>query len=495
MLTVDDSTPLGGAEIDVAARVAWVLRMARVTSGHADARLRSVAGRIGTSAARLSRVETGRLRDGRVVDGYEEALDLPRGSLRAPIDIACRTFPRLSPRDADPGPPDLDVPGLSRLTERLQDPAPVTGGDWITWARAMAAPGNIGLPEGPFSDLLARLVSELARSVSHGYPTRYEALALLRCSAYGHLVLRAAQAEVARPHAQALGDLMSAVGEAVTEEAIDWCLGLLVHEQAHVAAGGALALENMAEVSNGRFWDGIAARVLGAFEDTVPGSAQEEWAAHLVRLVPRETWRAQALVPSRSLPPRTDVPERGQTERSARWDDCLDAARQVGDEAGVGDQPMLARLIYDIAFSPWESRAATSFLLLTAVPRLAAPAAMRVAELAEAAREPVLRERAARRLLGLLHGHDFAGAQRWLESPDPALRRTALGAVGAAGDHVASDVLDAALRDPVTSRMAMWSAGMSSHPQLAGIAAASDLPDHLRSAARWWLEQGGRVPA
>ena len=88
---------------------------------------------------------------------------------------------------------------LSLLTEALQGPAPVTGGQWLRWARATAAPGNIGLPERQCRDLLVRLVSELARSVSHGYPSRYEALSLVRCSAYGHLVLSVAQEELRRP--------------------------------------------------------------------------------------------------------------------------------------------------------------------------------------------------------------------------------------------------------------------------------------------------------
>jgi hypothetical protein len=493
MITVDDATALGGASIDVAARVAWVLRMARVTSGGSDVRLRSVAGRIGTSAARLSRLETGRLRDGRIIDGYEGALGLPVGSLRAPVDILCRTFPELSPRDVDPSPPDLDVSGLSRLTERLQDGAPVTGGDWLTWARAMAAPGNIGFPERPFRDLVTRLVSELARSVSHAYPIRYEALAVLRCSAYGHLVLEVAQAEVADPHAQGLGDLMSAVGEAVTPDALDWCLELLADGREHLATGGALAIENMAQVEGPGFWEPVAPRLLKAFQATAAGTAQEEWVAHLVRLVPRAAWRAQALVPSRPLPPPPPVPQADQVQANALWDDCLEAALRIGEETGVGEQPMLARLLYDIAFSHWESHAATSFLLLSAVPPLAGAAGAQVAGLVESTSDPRLRERAARRLLGLLHGHDLPDAQRWLRSPDPVLRRTAVGAAGAAGHHVPADVLHASLRDPATSRLAMYSAGMSGHPDLTVVAGSPDLPDGVRQAAAWWLEHGGRV--
>ncbi len=357
-ITVDDATALDGPEIDVAARVAWVLRMARTTSA-SGIQLRALADELGTSAARLSRMETGQLRDGRVVDGYESALGLVEGSLRAPIDILCRTFPQVSPRDADPGSRIETVRELSQLTERLQGAVPVTGGEWLRWARATASPGNIGLPERQGLELLTRLVSELARSVSHGYPSRYEALSLVRCSAYGHLVLSVTQEEVARTHAQGLGDLMSAVGEAVTDDALDWCLALLVDEREYVARCGALAIENMGQISGTPFWEGVAPRLLGALEATEPGSSQEEWVTHLVRLVPRDVWRSNGLVPARPLPPAAPVPTMSRDESNALWRECVAAARAVGDETGVGEQPMLARLLYDISFGHWETRAVT----------------------------------------------------------------------------------------------------------------------------------------
>lgn len=490
MITVDDATALDGADIDVAARVAWLIRMARTTAGD-GVRLRPLAEQLGTSAARLSRLETGQLRDGRVVDGYEAVLGLPEGSLRAPVDVLCRTFPSASPPDADPGSRIEDVRELSRLTEVLQDAAPVTGGQWLRWARAMAAPGNIGMPEQHCRDLLVRLVSELARSVSHGYPSRYEALSLVRCSPYGHLVLEVAQQELRRPHAQGLGDLMSAVGEAVTQDALDWCLDLLLDERGYAAQCAALAIENMGQVSDADFWEPVAPRLLSALDATRVGSPQEEWVTHLVRLVPRQVWRDSGLVPSRPLPPAAPAPRMSRDASNAQWQGCLVVAGEVGREAGVGEQPMLARLVHDICFGHWETRAVTAYMLLSGVPVIARAAGPHLAGLVERAEDRRVRARGARRLLGVLHGHEIAPVRRWLTDPDPGLRGAALAVTGAGGGRVDADVLRAAVADPETSRLALYSAGMSAHPALEEIAGAPD-PD-VRNAALWWLQHGGRV--
>ena len=154
---------------------------------------------------------------------------------------------------------------------------------------------------------------------------------------------------------------------------------------------------------------------------------------------------------------------------------------------------MLARLVHDIAYGPWETRAATSFLLLSAVPSLAQRAAVHVARFAEEATDPRVRERSARRLVGLLNGHPLPATEEWWHSEDPALRRTALAVAGAAGRHVPDDVLERSLRDPETRRRAIGAAGLAGHPALAEVVASADQPPDVRAAARWWLDHGGRV--
>ena len=154
---------------------------------------------------------------------------------------------------------------------------------------------------------------------------------------------------------------------------------------------------------------------------------------------------------------------------------------------------MLARLLHDIAFGHWETRAVTSYMLLErpARPRGSRrPAGGRPGRGDRGSPDP---GRGARRLLGVLHGHDIPLVQGWFTDPDPGLRGAALGVAGSAGRDIPADVLHAGLRDPGTRRLAIYAAGMSGHPGLAGIAVAPDLPADVRAAARWWLEQGGRV--
>jgi hypothetical protein len=494
MTVVDDATPLNGPAIDVASRIAWTMRMARVTADVDDSRMKAVAESIGTSTARLSRAETGQLRDGSLVDGYERALAMPEGALRAPIDVLARTFPSTSPRDSRPGEAISSVSELSELTERIDSGDVVTGGDWLRWARAIAAPGNIGMPVPLAQRVVLRLVDELARSCGHGYPARYEALARIRCSDYGFLVLRSAQHEVAHPHAQGLADLLSAVGEGVTPDAVEWCLDLLRAERAYVAVCGALALENMGEISPpGTFWPGVVPDLVAAFDQSEPGSAQEEWTAHLIRLAPRSTWRDASTTPARPLPPAPEVEGFDRHEANRQWQRCADLAAAVGVDAGIGDQPMLARLVFDIGYGHWETRAVTGYFLLGALPAIAHPTWERFGELVDSEPDQRIRHRMARRLHGALAGRLTSIATDWLESPDPVLRSAALQIVGSSGEVLPLAAVRRALQDPDTARAATYAIGMSGHPALRDLAKDPTLDASVRGSVSWWLERGSRV--
>ncbi len=144
--SLDDETPLDGPQIDVPVRLGWLMRMARLGAGGTPAvGLGGLAERLGTNTTRLHRAETGQLRSGMLLNGYETALGLPPESLRAPVDVLCRGF-AYAPPDREPGPVVASVPALSALTERVGRPG-AAGADWLAWARALAQPSAIGLPE------------------------------------------------------------------------------------------------------------------------------------------------------------------------------------------------------------------------------------------------------------------------------------------------------------------------------------------------------------
>jgi hypothetical protein len=494
MITLDDTTPLNGPRIDVGSRIAWATRMVRLTAPDpVDRRLRSIAAGIGTSAASLSRLETGQVRDGVLVDGYERVLGRPAGSLRAPIDILCRTFPGESPVDARPGETIQSVAQLSRLTERVLAGDPVSGGEWLIWSRALSRPGTIGMIERTFQRATGRLVDELGRAVSHAYPTRYEALSLLRCSQYGDWVLEAARAELAHPHVQGLGDLMSAVGEAVTDDAVEWCLQLVHDPRPAVAAGGALALENMGQVSGGAIWETVAAELVKAYDDSQPGSAAEDWLCHLMRLVPSRVWRDLDLTPSRPFAPAPHIPEWSRDERNAMWQDCVAGAARITAAMDLEDQPMLARLLFDMAYSPYGSRAATSYFLLGAIPGMTTATGRHLTRIVESAADPGVRSRVLRRLPAVLHGEYVDAAAEWLGSDDPELRSAAVTITGAAGRPLPEGVLASAVADPAVARSALFGAGMAGDPRLADIAGDPSQPADTRARAAWWVERGARV--
>lgn len=492
---LDDPTPLNGPTIDVAARIGWTLRMARITSGGPDddPRLRTLAAQVGSSAAQLSRLETGQRRDGTLIDGYEEALGLPEGSLRSPVDILCRTFPGSSPRDSHPGQPLLGVREMSALTDKLLSDEPVTGGEWFRWGRSLALPGNHALPTSLFVPVVTRLINELARSAGQGYPVRYEALALLRRSSYGYVVLEVAQDVLDRPHAQGLGDLMSAVGESSTPEAVEWCLDLLRDPRDFAPVVAALALENM-DLVDGPLWERIAEELISAFDYSKPGSVQEEWTAHLIRLAPSSLWQSRGLRPARQLPQSARITDWSRHQTNALWRSAWATSTAMTSVLDLPRQPMLTRLVFEIAYGHWESRAVTSYMLLGALPRLSASLGEHMAAHAEESDDPQVRSRVLRRLIGTVHA-PLTTTERWLSSDDPEFRAAALQAAGQSGQVLPTDHLRRMLVDPDCTRQAIYAAGMSAHPELAAWVDDETLPHDVRGALRWWHEQGGRLVA
>jgi hypothetical protein len=500
-----DATALNSKAIDVGARIAWTTRTARLLAGAGN--LRDFATVVGSNPTRVHRLETARLRDGALVDAYEHALGVPVGSLRAPVDIVCRTFPHEAPADQDPGSRVATVREMSRLTDGIRgalgDPGSgrvVSGGQWLTWARALSSSRGIGLPESIALPMVDALIGEMNRSVGTGYPTRYEALSLLRCSDYGYLVVEAARTRLLAPRPQVIFDMMSAVGEAASADAVSWCLDLLDDPRTRVVRGAAVALENMGAIAADRsgYWGSVVQRLVDSY--CRRGSGSPEWAtlSHLIRLAPQALVAPHLARLPTPLAPAGKIKDYSRSKANQYWSACEREADRVSEQASLGSQPMLCRLLYDIAISPHETRAVTSYMLLSALPRLVPPAADAIAATSEALQgqgiqDAVVAARAARRVGDSRWAVLPERIHAWVATRDIDQRVGALMLAGNAGVRLADAEYARALDLPETREAAVYALGMCEHPKLSSLAA--DARDDVAGAARWWLREGPRVTA
>ena len=83
--------------------------------------------------------------------------------------------------DQDPGSGVATVREMSSLTDGIrgalgdvQSGRVVSGGEWLTWARALSSSRGIGLPESVALQMVDALVGELNRLVGAAYPARYD---------------------------------------------------------------------------------------------------------------------------------------------------------------------------------------------------------------------------------------------------------------------------------------------------------------------------------
>lgn len=495
-----DDSPLGADRVNVASRVAWLLRMARLTTGggHSQAAVGTALRATGvrTHARLMSEVENGKVRHGRIADGYELALGLREGQLRAPIDVLCRSLTG-GPPDRDDasrtiGGEQLSVDEISERGERVRHPRR-TGGAWLSWARAITAPEARGFPTWVAAPWLDELVDELGRSVGTAYATRYEALSLLRRSSYGHLVLDAARRAARDPHAQVLVDTVGASVDRPSPEVLAWIAELLADPRPAALRAGCHALVNLAATGGQSVaWDAVVEPLVVAYERAV-AHGDAGWHTILsgvVTSLPPDQAVAVSSRLSRTPAPTTRSPgERTQTDR--RWRTATELAERVAEPDGLPDRPLLARLLFEAIHDPRPRHHATSTMLLVAV-----PFADRVVDvlLDHAVREASDRDRAT--ILFRLTQMAPSGAMGSL----PVLASGDVDAVSAravllahSGRRVEREVLDDLMGRRAHRRRALYAAGMTKDPWLDKIVHDEGYPEAVRGAARWWLERDGLI--
>lgn len=496
-----DRTPLDGARIDIGPRIGWLLRSSRVRGGLT---LRDMAAVISADGPRvsfstLSRLEAQGIRAGGLIDAYERALELPSGQLRAPIDILCRTFD-YAPPDTDPqgGPLDLDAfsAAVDAVTpdQALADHVAVaTGGEWLRFARLNAAPNGFGLPRGAMAALLDTLVSELVRSVAPvAYATRYEALALLRCSAYAGVVEEAIQ-DFVSGGPPAMMDVFSVLGERPSASALAWCGQLVRGGTPSQVRGAVLAVENMRSVGGlpDEAWQKFVPDFLAAYD-----RADADQRAMLTRLFTTLSPTVRRAIRDQLAHDLVSLPGPREWTRSRRnvhysWVELV--AERIAGGPRASEQPMLARLLFELLYDFRATRSATSVFLLNASP-YAYDVHTLLTSAAEDALDEMTRDSARAALLALVTPPRPAHLDTWLVHGDAELARLGHILLGHAGVCIEVGHLDAGIaRGGGFSRSVVYAAGMAGHPHLRAVRDDRTVSDELRQHAGWFLRNGARV--
>lgn len=486
-----DRTPLDGARVDVSARVGWMLRMAR-EAARPDLGLRELVTLmadhgVGVSESTLSRLETGRIRVGALVDAYEEVLDLPPTSLRGPIDILCRGFAEPAGRE----PLDVSLAAISAGIEPVLEGESTAAG-WLAFADALTHPDVVTLPRGLAREATERLASEVRRAVGPGYAARYEALSLARCSRYANEVMAVGLSFIDSEGAPPLLDLASALGELPSERLVDEMGARLGHDSIAVVQGAVCALEN-ARVVGGlpiAKWHRLADPFVAAYE---AGSEDPVRHAELSRLLRVLDPQLRAAVLPRLTRPLADpvrAPMKWTRDRTNEHFEVATAvATRLTSRLGLRDQPLLARLLFESLYDFRATREVTSSFLMMGLP-FAADVVAEVAALATTGPDEVTRA-GARALLPRLQS-PWAGEHvaAWLA--DEQLAPPGAVALAQSGRTVPYDVVEPWLAtDDPRRTAALVALGHCAHPALHDLARTA-APD-VRVAARWLLDDGPRV--
>jgi transcriptional regulator with XRE-family HTH domain len=493
--TIDDRTPLTASRIDIPARIGWLLRTSRSLAGlslremSAALKARDVA----LSATSLSRIESEGQRSAAALDGYAAVLGLPDGALRTPVDILCRSFSY-----APPAPPQAVAPSLERFSEACEAiaaPSP-SGGAWLAFARHHSSNGGFGLPTTLMEPHVRRLADELCRSVGVvARLTRYEALALLRCSAYGDLVDSVLREMILDPDAQVLYDLTSVLAENPTPALLHWAGAMLRHESIAVARGASFALQGML-VTGGlqvEDWEGLVPHFTSAWHDAGSDATRRTVLTDLCAALPppvqsqiRDTCRVEA-----DLLPGPRVWSRSR--RSAHYGFARSIAGDACARLRHHEEPLLERLLFEAMFDPRGVRMSTSAFFVAVSPFARALAPVLIEERGHGPDEASLS--AALRIAVWCHaGETLPAAEPLLHSGNVHEFEAAVMIAQRSGRPLSQDTLERGLSGGgATVRKTLHCLAMTDDPRLADIASDRRLPDSTRRAARWWMDRGDRI--
>jgi hypothetical protein len=498
--TIDDTTPLTASRIDVHARVGWLLRSHRAVAGIS---LRDMAAAlrergIALSASTLSRIESEGQLSHAALDGYARVLDLPEGTLWAPVEMMCHSFSYAPAVPERPVSASLD--DFSRTCDAVGADAP-TGGAWTEFAHQHRS-GRYGLSTGLMEPYVRRLALEIPRAVGPARFTRHAALVALHTSAYGDLVGQVVRQVVEDPAAQNFWDLMDVAAHRPTPNLLMLAADLLRSDSTYRVLGATYGLQSML-VQGGltlEEWGELVPHLHPAWEAAADDAVRRAALTQLGAALPPPL--LERLRESCRLPPPPPPGPRtwSRTRDNVHYAFTTSVAGEVVRHRRQPEDPLLARLLFEAMFDPRGVRMSSATVLLACSPYAADVARVLVGQ-RDACPDESSRA-AALRVAAFCHvDGDLAGAEALLDSPDNAGPDNAglvagLTMLSRSRRPLPQATVERGLGgDELTMRRTLTCLGLLGDERLGVLAGDPARPDDVRAAARWWLAQGPRVPA
>jgi len=439
-----------------------------------------------TGVSALSRRESGQeAMPVAMMTAYEQVLGLPDGQLRGVAEAHRRA---LDGRTRGSRARELDrreiADELGRI-DSLISAGRMRGGDWLSLAEVLAHPGGPILPPSIQHKWISLLLTEMIRSVQGAYTSRLEALSHLMVEPLTRATVReAVRSLIDEPGAQALVDAVSVFGEVHDADVFAETLELFVRRRGAVRRGAAAGL--LQPIVLGRLTADQVGQLCRAIltvvrEDPEDGADPAFMLAQRISLeITREVVGVLGYNPG-------SQPVGAHIQAPAALQEYLSAAEAV---SGIHGDRMLERLLREALTSDFVERQHHALMMLVVSPYRNCLAETAI-QLVEGSTDTVVRD-AAGHMLGYLSGEQQTDHLcKLLERPDPRLQ--IVGLLGLAHScGVPADVdLSKQLANPEVASVAIYAAGMSSHPCL-DEAAVSDSAD-LREKAHWWLRTGGGI--
>lgn len=495
----EDATSYAAPRVDVAARIAWLLRVHRLLSeapgteslGAFSGKLEALGVR--ADPARISQWETAVIPvPAAVITAYETVLGLDSGQLLAVSEGLEHSMLTIRRSPAVTGTAVVRQRHLDEAYDRISD-GEGRGGDWLTVSGLLtgAGQGSALMPSRIVQDLSLRLVNEMTRSVGVAYYTRFEALCRLAAGAStAGAVVRSISAAVVVPGAQSILDAMTIYGEVPQPAVVTHLVRVASHDGGRHRLGAVHALLNM--VLMGTLPEQSRTAVEGLVVQLL-GERGDAGAQRLGRLLGERLPVASRQAIRRRCGVSVEPPV---ARPGVRYSPPSITGRFV-DEArlatGIDEDPMLARLLHEFLGGDFVERQHQAALLLLASPYRSALATTALGVVGASVE---LGTRAvAAHLLTYLAGPEHVERLRALLPVVPdALRNTVLRALTHASSSSDDESpLALAALPGVSESEILYAAGMSGHSDLHILAADGARTHEQRAGARWWIDAGAAV--